>query len=93
MDTETTTVHIETEDSSDELTVPAGLLERFAEGDQTTAETVGDVVMLSVANNAHHWVHHDEGGDAELEREEAAVMDLFEERFGMTFGEATGHQH
>ncbi|THE65291.1 hypothetical protein D8Y22_08840 [Salinadaptatus halalkaliphilus] len=91
---DTTTLSIEADDeTADEITVPAGLVDLVAEGDQSTAETVGDVVLLSFASRAHHLVHHGEGGDEELEAQEERVMELFEERFGVTFGEATGHQH
>ncbi|APW98003.1 hypothetical protein CHINAEXTREME_09515 [Halobiforma lacisalsi AJ5] len=92
-DVNTVTVSIEADDSTDEVTIPAGLLDLVAEGDQTTAETIGDVALLSFASRAHHVVHHGEGSDEELEAQEERVMELFEERFGVTFGEATGHQH
>ncbi|RQH01357.1 DUF7545 family protein [Natrarchaeobius oligotrophus] len=93
-DVETTTFSIESENgAADDVTVPAGLVDLLAEGDQTEAETVGDIVLLSLASRAHHLVHHDHGADEDLEAQEARVMDLFEERFGITFGEATGHQH
>lgn len=91
---ETITFSIEAEDGDTEtVTVPAGLVDMVAEGGQTPTETLGDVALLSFASRAHHVVHHGEGTDEELEAQEARVMDLFEERFGVTFGEATGHQH
>ncbi|MCW8172052.1 MULTISPECIES: hypothetical protein [Natrialba] len=92
-DVETMTFSIESEDDADEVTVPAGLVDLVAEGEQSDVETVGDVVLLSFASRAHHLVHHGQGADEELEAQEERVMDLFEERFGVTFGEATGHQH
>ncbi|GAB3669183.1 DUF7545 family protein [Halopiger thermotolerans] len=93
-DVETITLSITADDeSTDDVTVPAGLVDLVAEGDQTSAETVGDIVLLSLASRAHHMVHHGEGADEDLEAQEERVMDLFEERFGVTFGEATGHQH
>ncbi|WP_049927495.1 DUF7545 family protein [Halopiger goleimassiliensis] len=93
-DVETVTLSISADDdTTDEVEVPAGLVDIVAEGDQGTAETVGDVVLLSFASRAHHLVHHGEGADDDLEAQEELVMDLFEERFGVTFGEATGHQH
>ncbi|MEY7852074.1 hypothetical protein AB7C87_23055 [Natrarchaeobius sp. A-rgal3] len=92
-DVETVTFSIESEDDADEVTIPAGLVDLVAEGEQTDAETVGDVVLLSFASRAHHLVHHGHGADEDVEAQEARVMDLFEERFGVTFGEATGHQH
>ncbi|ELY47278.1 DUF7545 family protein [Natronorubrum sulfidifaciens] len=93
-DVETTTVSISTDDdTTDEVTIPSGLIDLVAEGDQTDAETIGDVALLSFASRAHHLVHHGQGADEDLEAQEARIMDLFEERFGVTYGEATGHQH
>ncbi|SIS03655.1 DUF7545 family protein [Natronorubrum thiooxidans] len=93
-DVETTTVSISTDDdTTDEVTIPSGLIDLVAEGDQTDAETIADVALLSFASRAHHLVHHGQGADEDLEAQEARVMDLFEERFGVTYGEATGHQH
>jgi len=91
---ETTTFEISADnETTDEVTIPSGLVDLVAEGDQTDAETVGDVMLLSFASRAHHIVHHGEGADEALEAQEAHIMDLFEERFGVTYGEATGHQH
>lgn len=91
---ETTTFSISSDNgATDEVTVPSGLVDLVAEGDQTDAETIGDVALLSFASRAHHLVHHGDDADSELEAQEERVMELFEERFGVTFGEATGHQH
>lgn len=91
---ETTTISITADDgSTDDVTLPSGLIDLVAEGDQSSAETLGDVTLLSFASRAHHVVHHGEESDPELEAQEARIMDLFEKRFGVTFGEATGHQH
>ncbi|MFP8888406.1 hypothetical protein ACLI4U_01365 [Natrialbaceae archaeon A-CW2] len=91
---ETTTFTIETEDGeTDDVTIPSGLVDLLAEEGQDRAETVADITLLSFASRAHHIVHHGEDPDAELEAQEARIMDLFEERFGVTFAEATGHHH
>ena len=90
---DTITVSIEYDDERDDITVPAGLVDLMAEGDQGPTETIGDIVLLSFASRAHHLVHHSDGADEELEAQEQRMMDLFEDRFGVTFGEATGHQH
>ncbi|NKE34767.1 hypothetical protein GWG54_02845 [Natronococcus sp. JC468] len=93
-DVDTITLTISTDDgATDEVTLPAGLVDLLAEGDQDSAETVGDIALLSFASRAHHFVHHGEGTDPELEAQEERIMELFEERFGQTFAEATGHQH
>jgi hypothetical protein len=49
---------------------------------------------MSFADRAHALAHHAEGeADEELEAIEEAMLDRFEERFGMTYAEATGHSH
>lgn len=92
-DVETIAFSIESDEGSDEIAVPAALVDVLAEEGQTPAEAVADVTLLSFASRAHHLVHHGEEDDPELEAAEAEIMDRFEERFGVTFGEATGHQH
>ncbi|AGB38470.1 DUF7545 family protein [Natronococcus occultus] len=93
-DVDTTTITISTDDdATDEITLPSGLVDLLAEGGQDSAETIGDITLLSFASRAHHIVHHGEGTDPELEAQEERIMELFEERFGQTFAEATGHQH
>ena len=93
-DVETITFSIATQDGDgDEVVLPAGLVDLLAEEGQRPAETVGDIALLSFASRAHHIVHHGEGGDEELEALEARAMELFEERFGVTYAEATGHHH
>ena len=90
---ETITFTIESGADTDEVTIPASLVELLAEGDQPPAEVVSDVTLLSFASRAHHMVHHGEGVESEIKDAEARIMELFEERFGVTYGEATGHQH
>lgn len=91
---ETVTITIEAPDGDDEVTLPAGLLDMLAEGDETDAEVVGDLALFGCAQRAHAVVHHQEGApDEELVSVEETTMELFEERFGMSYGEATGHQH
>jgi len=94
-DVETATYTIEAPDGeTDELTVPAGLVDMLREGEDTRTEVLGDLAMLSLAQQGHAVVHHAQGEvDEEVEAYEAAAMDLFEERFGTTFGEMTGHDH
>ena len=94
-DVETATVRIESDDGEiDELTLPRELLAMVDEGGQSDAEIVADVAMLSFASRVHHLVAHSEGEpDEEMQNIEAETMDQFEERFGMTFAEATGHSH
>ena len=91
---ETVTVHLETDEASDELTVPRALVDLLREGDEQTPEVVGDIAMLGMAQQAHGAVHHAQGEtNGELETAEALAMELFEERFGRSFAEMTGHDH
>ncbi len=81
--------------STDEVTLPGTLLDLLAEsGEEPRAEVVGDLAMFSCAERIHSAVHHTQGEpDDDLAAAEEATMALFEERFGATFGEMTGHQH
>ena len=91
---DTTLVKIETPDGNDEVTLPTGLLDMLAEEGESAADVVGDLALMSCAQRVHAAVHHGHGeADEELDAIESTTLDLFEDRFGMTFGEATGHQH
>lgn len=94
-DVETTTVRIDSDDcETNELELPTELLAMVDEGGQSDAEIVADVALLSFASRIHHLVAHGEGEpDEEIKSVEEETMAQFEERFGMTFAEATGHQH
>ena len=91
---ETVTIQLETDGASDELTVPVALVELLREGGETSPEVVGDIAMLGLAQQVHGAVHHAQGEpDDALAAAETETMELFEERFGRTFGEMTGHDH
>ena len=91
---ETVTVHLETDEASDELTVPAALIDLLGEGGDETPEVVGDIAMLGFTQQAHGAVHHSQGGvDERIEEAETLAAELFEERFGRSFAEMTGHDH
>ena len=94
MDDATFTIE-DADGNTDELTLPAELVEVFAEeDDDSDAQVVADISLMAFTQRAHMLVAHGEGEPSEeLKEVEAATMDKFEERFGMTFGEATGHQH
>lgn len=93
-DMDTVEVRMEGPDGDDEVTLPAGLVGMLAEGDQSSAEVVGDLALFGCAQRIHATVHHREGeADEELTAIEEATMALFESRFGVTYGEATGHEH
>ena len=94
MATEDVTVTIEVEGDEDEVEIPAGLLDRLAEPEESRADVVGSIALMAFTGRAHALVHHAEDGSSEeVEDIEAVLLDRFEERFGMTYAEATGHSH
>jgi hypothetical protein len=91
---DTTTLRIEGDEDVDEVTLPSEMLELMREADESDAEIVGDLALFSCAQRIHATVHHAEGGDTErYEAIEAQTMDLFEDRFGASYAELTGHDH
>jgi hypothetical protein len=91
-----TTFTIEDEaGNTDEVTLPSGLVDLFSEeDDESEAQVVADIALMAFSQRAHAVVAHGEGeAGEELEEIEAATLEKFEERFGQTFAEATGHQH
>jgi hypothetical protein len=89
----TVTLDVGEDDAAIEL--PADLVDLYREEpDETDAEIVADMLVMAFSERAHAIAHHGEGGDQEtIQAIEADMMDLFEDRFGMTYGEATGHSH
>ena len=76
------------------FTVPEGLVDMLSEPGDDPADVVADVATMAFTSRAHAVVHHsDHGDDEQLQAVEARSLELFEERFGMTYGEATGHSH
>jgi len=92
---ETITLTLEDENGeTDELTVPTGLLDMLREDDESPSQIIGDIAMFGLAQRIHGAIHHSQGEpDQEVKDAEAVTMDLFEERFGATFSEMTGHDH
>lgn len=91
---ETTTVSIEVDGESEEFPVPVTLTEALNDGDESRAEVVTNLAVLALAQQAHGMVHHGHGDAGEdLEAAEEAILDEFEERFGQSFAEMTGHSH
>ena len=95
MASETVTVRLETDDDgTDAIEVPRAIVEMLGEGDEDVTTVVGDLAMLGIAQQAHALVHHSHGeADPALEDAEELAMDLFEDRFGQSYGEVTGHSH
>jgi hypothetical protein len=91
---DTVTLHIEGPNDEDDVTLPTEMLNLMREADESDAEIVGDLALFSCAQRIHATVHHAEGGDSEEYKEiEEQTMDLFEDRFGASYAELTGHQH
>ncbi|MFB6137632.1 MAG: hypothetical protein ABEJ42_04745 [Halobacteriaceae archaeon] len=81
------------EGETDTVTVPASLLDALGQG-ESHVETVASEALVTFVTRAHQLVHHaEDDADADLEAAEEALLDRFEERFGVTYAEATGHQH
>ncbi len=95
MANETVSVTVEADDESvDEFEVPAALLDLLSEGEEPAATVVSDMAMISLAQRIHGAVHHAQGEPSdEVQAIEQQTMELFEERFGATFAELTGHDH
>jgi hypothetical protein len=91
---DTVTLYIEGDEDEDEVTLPVEMLDLMREADESNAEIVGDLALFSCAQRIHATVHHAEGGDTERYKEiEAQTMELFEDRFGASYAELTGHDH
>ncbi|WP_115862896.1 DUF7545 family protein [Halorussus litoreus] len=95
-DVETVTYTIESPDgNTEELTVPAGVVDLLREDEEETdTEVLGDLATLSLTQQAHALVHHSPGDTGEeVQALEQKALELFEERFGQSFEEMTGHSH
>ncbi|MFW6018262.1 MAG: DUF7545 family protein [Halapricum sp.] len=92
---ETVTLTIEDDDRTDELTVPIAMIEMLREEEgETPAEIIGDIAMFGLAQRIHGAIHHGQGEPPqEVKDAEELTMELFEERFGASYGELTGHDH
>jgi len=92
---ERTTVTVETDDDADELELPAEILELYREEPgETDAQIASDMLVMAFAERAHALAHHSEDeGLGDIEAVEAEMMDAFEDRFGVSYAEATGHSH
>jgi hypothetical protein len=94
MANDTVTLTIDGPDGDDEVTLPSAMLDLMREDEEADAEIVGDLALFSCAQRIHATVHHAEGGDTDEYREiEELTMELFEERFGASYAELTGHDH
>lgn len=77
-----------------DVALPESLFDTLSEEDETATEVVGDILVLSCAQRVHALAHHsEEEMDENLSPVEDRMMELFEEHFGVTFAQATGHDH
>jgi hypothetical protein len=91
-----TTVTVETETNTEALELPTELVELYREEPgETDAQIAADMLVMAFAERAHALAHHseEEEGLGDIEAIEGEMMAVFEDRFGMTYGEATGHSH
>ncbi|WP_135535119.1 MULTISPECIES: hypothetical protein [Halostella] len=93
--TDTITITVESsDDGTDEITLPENLIEMLSEGEEDAATVVSDIAMFGCAQRIHGAIHHSQGEPSqEIQDVESETMELFEERFGATFEELTGHDH
>lgn len=74
--------------------LPEGLVDLLSEQGEAKETVVADITLLAFAQRAHALVHHSEGEVTEdIAEIGEKAEELFEERFGVSFAEATGHQH
>ena len=92
---DTIRLSVETETDGDELELPAEILELYREDpEETDAQIASDMLMMAFSERAHALAHHSEGEESEdIQAIEADMMELFEDRFGVSYAEATGHSH
>lgn len=92
----TETYRIESPDGdADEIELPAGLVDVLAEQGEQKSAVAADITLMGFVQRAHAMAHHDQGEElpADLDEIASKAEELFEERFGLSFAEATGHNH
>ncbi|KAB1196779.1 MULTISPECIES: hypothetical protein [Haloferax] len=93
VETETYTIEGPNGDS-EELELPAGLVDIFAEQGEEPTAVVADIVVQAFAQQAHVVAHHSEGeGPSDIAEINEKMEELFEDRFGIALSDALGHSH
>ncbi|ELZ91569.1 hypothetical protein C440_14684 [Haloferax mucosum ATCC BAA-1512] len=93
VETETYTIEGPNGDTED-VELPAGLVDIFSEQGEEPTDVVADVVVQAFAQQAHVVAHHNEGGaPADIAEINEKMEELFEERFGVALADALGHSH
>lgn len=91
---ETEIYRIESPDGDvEEIEVPEGLVDVLAEQGEQRSTVAADITLMGFVQRAHAMAHHGENEDLPADIADIAetAETLFEERFGVTFAEATGH--
>ena len=79
---------------TDDVELPAGLVDTLAEQGEEPTQVISDIVVQALAQHAHALVHHSQGETpSDLVDINETMEDLFEERFGMPLSDAMGHSH
>ena len=89
------TVTVDTESGSDEITLPLDIVDLYREEpSENDAMIVADMVVMAFTERAHALAHHGEGEtEVDMDAIEDEMLGAFEDRFGVTYAEATGHSH
>ena len=92
---ETETYTIEGPDGdTDDVELPAGLVDTLAEQGEEPTQVISDIVVQALAQHAHALVHHSQGETpADLAEMNDEMEAIFEDRFGMPLSDAMGHSH
>jgi hypothetical protein len=80
--------------ASEEVNLPAGLGDAFAEDEENPTAVAADFLIQAFAQQTHAVVHHsrDEPPAGLVELDEYMEL-IFEERFDVSLAEAMGHDH
>lgn len=84
-------VTIDAEGDQRTLDLPAGFVDSIREPEESAADVVADLVLLSAAQRTYEAVHYSEGGvPSEVEAVNDQIQALFEAEFGVTLQEVVG---
>ncbi len=93
VETETYTIEGSGGDT-DDVALPAGLVDTLAEQGEEPTQVISDIIVQALAQHAHALVHHSQGETpADLAEMNDEMEAIFEDRFGMPLSEALGHSH
>lgn len=94
MASDTVTITLESDQDSDELEIPVDAIDLLDENDEGAPTVIGDLALLGVTQQLHGLIHHtQEEVSPHVQEAEEKTLELFEERFGRSFAEMTGHDH